>query len=202
MTRILQSSWLTALVGCLLYLAVTVVLITPGRFAGVRAALEQARNPEPLDEPSWKFRNPEFDRWVEEIRHQREALALREQQLQELQTRLDAERQELNYATQVVFQLQTQFDKNVVRIKDEEVPNLKRQAKILSGMSPEGAAGLLHEMAEDEAVRILVTMKADEASPILEAYSKLGKEEAHQAAVLTERMRQALPPTPTPSPSS
>lgn len=194
MIRLLQSSWFTALIGCLVYLGVTMALMAPEKFASVRAALEQAKSSTAIDAPSWKFRNPEFDQWVEELRRQREALALREQQLQELQTRLESERQELNSATQIVCQLQTEFDRNVVRIKDQEVENLKRQAKVLASMSPEGAAGLIKEMSEDEAVRILVTMKADEASAVLEALSKTGKVEARRAAAFTERMRRALPP--------
>ena len=184
MIRLLQSSWFTALIGCVVYLGVTVTLIHPEKFARLRAAITQVKN-SPIDEPSWKFRNPEFDQWVEEVRRQREALGLREQQLQELQTRLETERQELNVATQTVCQLQAEFDKNVIRIKDQEVTNLKRQAKILSSMTPEGAAGLITDMTEDDAVRILVTMKADEASAILETLSKIGKPEAKRAAVLT-----------------
>lgn len=195
MNRLLQSSWLVALIGCLMYLAATLALLPPAKFAGVRAVLEQkAKPPEPPEEASWKFHNPEFDQWLEEIRRQREALALREQQLQELQTRLESERQQLTYATQTVGQLQAEFDRNVVRIKDQEADNLKRQAKVLAGMSPDSAAGLVNDMAEDEAVRILFTMKPDEASAVLEALSKLGKTEARRAAAFTERMRRALPP--------
>ena len=177
MMRWLQSSWATALFGCVIYLAVTAALMGPGKFQGLRAVLEQAKTSALPEGPSWKYRNPEFDHWLEELTRQREALALREQQLQELQTRLQAD-----------------FDRNVVRIKDQEVDNLKRQAKVLSGMSPDGAAVVLREMADDEAVRILVTMKADEASVILEAFSKTGKAEARRAAAFTEKMRRALPP--------
>ena len=195
MTRVLQSTWVTALLGCVLYLAVTAVILGPGKFQGLRAVLEQQTKSTALPEgPSWKYTNPEFDRWLEELTRQRDALALREQQLQELATRLQAERAELNNATQTVARLQAEFDRNVVRIKDQEVDNLKRQAKVMSGMSPEAAAVVLGEMAEDEAIRILVTMKADEASTILEAFSKTGKAEAHRAASFTERMRRALPP--------
>jgi|SRR5581483_5901399 len=200
MTRILQSPWGVAVVGALLYLAVVAGMITPSRFEGLRAALAEARKP-PRDVPSWEFRNPEFKQNLEEIRVQREELLLRAQQLQELQNRLDAERHELTVVTQTVYQLQTEFDRNVVRIKDQELENLKRQAKILSGMSPESAAGLLNEMPEDEAVRILFTMKPDEAAPVLEAFSKLGRIEAKRAAAITERMRRALPPDPQKKPA-
>ncbi len=204
MIRLLQSSWLTALIGGVLYMGVTIGLIVPARFEGVKALLAAAARRNPLDAPSWQFLNPEFDQWLEEIKLEKESLALREQQLQELQTRLEAERKELTTVTQTVYQLQSEFDKNVLRIKDQEVENVKRQAKVISGMSPEAAAGLINELPEDVAVQILFTMKPGEASVVLEAFSKLGKNEARRAASMTERMRRTLPPDPgaRPKPSS
>jgi flagellar motility protein MotE (MotC chaperone) len=201
MIRLLQSPWLAAFVGCLLYLSVLLGLVQPARFEGVQAVLARS-NKVAHDEPSWTFRNPEFEQSLDEIRREREALALRTQQLQELQTRLDAERQELTTVTQTVYQLQAEFDRNVVRIKDQEAENLKRQAKVLSGMSPEAAAGLINQMPEDEAVRILYTMKPEEASAVLEAMSKMGKTEGKRAATITERMRRALPPDPNAKPKT
>ncbi|MFO1476581.1 MAG: hypothetical protein U1F98_08025 [Verrucomicrobiota bacterium] len=199
--RLLQSAWFTALTGCLLFLGVVAALIQPNRFQIVRTAMVEAKVP-PQELPSWKFRNPEFDQWVEEIRRQREALAAREQQLQELQTRLEAQRQELIAATQTVYQLQAEFDKGVVRIKEQETDNLKRQVKLVLSMSPDGAAGLLKQMNEDEAVRILFSMKADEASGILETLGKMGKPEARLAASLTERILHTLPPEPATRPKA
>ena len=196
MIRTLQSPWVVAVIGSLLFFSVLIGLMQPSRFeSAVKVVLARQKRMN-HDEPSWNFRNPEFEQSLDEIRHEREALALRAQQLQELQTRLDAERQELTTVTQTVYQLQAEFDRNVVRIKDQEVENLKRQAKVLSGMSPEAAAGLINQMAEDEAVRILYTMKPEEASAVLEALSKMGKAEAKRAATVTERMRRALPPDP------
>ncbi len=193
MIRVLQSPWLAALIGGLLYLGVTAALFRPGQFVRPPSMTAVAESLG-ADEPSWKFRNPEFDQWVEEVRREKEALSLREQQLRELQARLNADRQELNSATQTVYQLQADFDRNVVRIKDQEIDNLKRQAKIISGMSPEGAAGLVNEMSEDDAVRVLFVMKADEASAILEILGKMGQTGARRAAVVTEKMRRTLPP--------
>jgi len=44
-------------------------------------------------------------------------------------------------------------------------------------------------------VRILFTMKADDASIALDTLSKSGKEQAKRAATIIERMRRTLPPT-------
>jgi hypothetical protein len=92
---------------------------------------------------------------------------------------------------------------NVVRIKEQEVDNLKRQTKVISGMSPEGAVAMLNEMPDDDLVKILFTLKPDSVSEILDAFSKMGKPEAKRAAALSERLRLVLPPPPTNSrPSS
>jgi flagellar motility protein MotE (MotC chaperone) len=193
---------MTALIGCVLYLGVTAALLRPARIGVVHPPAPLAAVAVVPDEPSWRFRNPDFNQWVEEVRHEKEAVAAREQQLQELEKRIAVDREELSTATQTVAQLQAEFDRNVLRLQDQEIVNLKRQAKVLAGMSPEGAAGLINQMPDDDAVRILYTMKTDEAGAILETLSKMGEGPARRAALLTERMRRALPPATAQAPRS
>jgi flagellar motility protein MotE (MotC chaperone) len=195
MLRLLQSPWTVPLAGGLLYLATTALLIQPGQFHREAAVADAGLSTG--DEPSWNFRNPEFEQWVQELKQEREAVAQRAQQLQELQKRLDAERQEILSVTQTVYQLQMDFDKSVVRIKEQELENLKRQTKIVASMSPEGAAAMLNEMPEDQTVGVLFTLKPESASLILDTLSKMGKAEAKHAAELTERMKLVLPPPAT-----
>lgn len=183
---------MAAVIGSVLYLGTTVVVLDPHELGDVKLASEIL--PSPDQDPSWKFRNPELDQWIQEVKREKEALAVREQELRELETRLLAERQELAYVTQVVHQLQMEFDRNVVRVKEQEVENLKRQAKLISGMSPEGAAAMLAEMPNENVARVLFVTKPDVVSPILEALSKVGKGEAKRAAEITELMSRALPP--------
>ncbi|HLP77485.1 MAG TPA: hypothetical protein VK327_11275 [Candidatus Paceibacterota bacterium] len=195
MIRILQSSWFSALLGCLLYLGVTFAMLSPGKFEGaVAAQKEETAKKTPNDDPSWRFRNPEFDQWINELKHEREALDLRAQQLQELALRLETERKELSTATQTVYQLQAEFDRNVIRIKDQEMDNIKRQAKVISNMSTDAAAVLLADMKEDEAVKVMFVMKPNDVSALLETIGKLGKTEAQHAANITEKLRRILPP--------
>ncbi|HLH53397.1 MAG TPA: hypothetical protein VKY92_07260 [Verrucomicrobiae bacterium] len=193
MSRILKSSWTVGLAGGLIYLATTAALLRPGRFETAAIAVEESTT-SASNEPSWNFRNPEFEQWVEELKREREAVAQRAQQLQELQKRLEAERQEILTVTQTVHQLQADFDKNVVRIKEQQLDNLKRQTKIIASMSPEGAAAMLNEMPEDQTVGVLFMLKPEAASSILDTLSKMGKTEAKRAAELTERLRSVLPP--------
>ena len=193
MLRLLQSSWFVSLVGCLTYLGTTAALITPAQFPDVHPFDEEVKR-SAEDDPSWKFRNPEFDQWINEIKREKDHLALREQQLQELQTRLESERQELSVVTQAVVQMQAEFDRNVIRYNAQEVDNLKRQVKVLNAMPPDSAAGLLSDMPNDDVVRLLAMMKPDQASILLETLTKRGAGQARRAAAILERMRNVLPP--------
>lgn len=193
MIRWLTSGWVAALAGCLIYLATTAALLRPAQFAGVRAILAAAKLT-PDNDPSWKFKNPEFEQWVAELKMEKSDLDARTQRLQAMEMQLAAQQREFSAATSSVYQLQSEFDKNVVRIKSQEVQNLNKQAKIIASMSPEGAANLVNSMADDDVVRLLATMKADEASVVLDAMSKLGKAQAKHAGDLTGRLRMVLPP--------
>lgn len=193
MIRIFQSSWFAALAGSVLYLATTVFVLNPSKFAGFQ---QSSPDFSAEDDPSWRFRNPEFNQWVSQIKSEKEKLDLREQHLAELQARLDAEVQEISTVTQAVAQLQESFDKNVIRFKAQESDNIKHQAKLIASMSPEGAMAMMAQMPDDDAVRILFTMKTDEASIILDSMSKKGDEQAKRAALLTQRLHQVLSPVP------
>jgi len=193
MTRIFQSSWFAVLIGGVLYLAATILVLQPAKFAGLRPAGPTNRSAD--DDPSWRFRNPEFNQWVAQIKEEKDALALREQNLTELQNRLAAERQEILTVTQTVAQLQMDFDRNVIRFSSQETENVRHQAKLIAAMSPAGAAAMIAEMPDDDVVRILFTMKTDEASAILDSLSTRGKDDARRAAALTVRIHQVLPAT-------
>jgi flagellar motility protein MotE (MotC chaperone) len=193
MKRFFQSSLMISISGSVLYLVTTAMFLQPGKLAQAARLAAQPVTPSP-NQPSWKFRNPEMEQLVEELKQERLALANREQQLHALEARLETERQEILLVTQAVQQLQTNFDKGIVRITQQENDNLKHQAKVVSGMSSEGAAVMLNEMTDDQMLRILFVLKPDGAGPILEALSKMGKAQAKRAADAAARMRVVLPP--------
>jgi flagellar motility protein MotE (MotC chaperone) len=194
MKRILQSSWLAVLIGGLLYFGTTMAILRPSQFAGARETAE-AHDRSADDDPSWKFHNPEFNQWVTQIKDEKDALALRAQQLDELQVRINADRQEINTVTQTVARMQSDFDMNVIRFTTQETENVRHQSKLIAAMSPEGCAALIREMPDDDVVRILFIMKTDQASLILDTLSKLGVMEAKRAAMLTVRLHKVLPTT-------
>jgi flagellar motility protein MotE (MotC chaperone) len=192
MIRLLQSGWFATLFGALLYLGVTAALMGRSTLTRTDATSAHAEAGQQGPGPSWEFVNPELDRLVTELKKQKEGLDQREQQLKELAARLDAERAEINVVTQVVHRIRREFEQKVVQVREEEVANLKRLAKMYASMSPEGAAGILKQMEDDPALKFLVFMKDAETGPILESLSKLGEADARRAATLTDRLRTTM----------
>ena len=138
-----------------------------------------------------QYQSPEADQLVAELKEEKKKLDDREQQLDELASRLDTERGEISNATLSVQQLQSEFDKNVLRIKEEETANLKKLAKMYSSMTPDGAAVILADLDDGTVAKIMVFMKEADAAAILESLSKKGDTEAKRAASLSERLRVA-----------
>ena len=202
--KFLQSGLFAALAGLLLYVGTTAMLwpkLTP---PPPPEAPKPAGYVPPLGItapklPSWDFSSPEMDELISELRREKEALATRSRELDELAARVQAERTELMAATQTVYQLQRDLDDSVIKLQDEEAGNLKKLAKVYGAMSPEGAATILTQLDEVAVVKILVYMKDDQRAAILETIGRLGESQARLAASISERLRLAVtrPPTPT-----
>ena len=191
MKRLLQSSWVVSLAGCIMYLATTAVVLSSTKFEGPPPEEETVFSAN--DDPSWKFRNPEFEQWVQDLRNEKAELATRKLQLNEWETRLRAENQELTVVTQRIAQIQSDFEKDVVRLRDEQSRNLKRQAKSMADMAPEAAATLLDQMSDGDAARLLSVMKNAQFTTLLETLGKMGPTQTRRAAAITERMQHVLP---------
>jgi flagellar motility protein MotE (MotC chaperone) len=190
MIRFLQSNWMSAAIGALIYLAVTVAVWRAPKIASpvnTPAVARAASLP-----PSWEFRSSELDELIVDLQHQKQVLGDRERQLNELESRLKAERQEIVVITQNVGRMQAEFDRNVVRLHDEEIANLKRLAKIYATMSPEGAVSIFKEMKDDDIVKIFTYMKDAETAPILELLAQGSPADAKRAAQISERLKVVL----------
>ena len=195
MTRILQSPVTVGGLACLMFFLTMFAML---RLLPLGTVSPVSKGPLLAeDNPSWKFRNPELDQWVSQIKSERDALAAREDQLKEWEARLAAESREIAAVTQAVTRTQEEFDKRVLLFTDQQKDNVKKQLKVIAGMSPEGAATMLNELPDDETARLLYSMKADVSGAILDAMSKPGGAAAKRAATLTERIKDILPAPPT-----
>jgi flagellar motility protein MotE (MotC chaperone) len=139
--------------------------------------------------PSWDFNNPEADLLVSELKIEKKSVEQRQQQLDDLATRLNTERAELGQVIQSVRQLQADFDKAVLRVKDEEKGNLKKLAKLYGAMAPETAASVLEQLDNEAIVKIMLFLKDDEMAAILEAIAKKSEAEARRTAQISEQIR-------------
>ena len=194
MSKLFTSIWMTIPTGVAVY-AVSTFLFWKTPVAPPRAARPA---PATVHNELGQYQNPEADQLVGELKAEKQKLDDREQQLNELATRLDTERGEISNATLSVQQLQADFDKNVLRVKDEETANLKKLAKVYSAMTPDGAALILADLDDTQVAKIMIFMKEDAAAAILESFSKKGEAEAKRAANLSERLRVAAFRTPAP----
>ncbi len=188
MIKLLTSPWMSVPLGALLYLASTLLFWkTPAP-----PVVDRSPGKPALNGPSWEFTNPEADQLVTELKAEKGAVALRKQQLDELDSRLNAERVELAAATLTVHQLQDEFDKYVVRVQEEEVPNLKKLAKVYGAMTPESAATVLGQLDDMTMVKTMFFMKESETAAILEILAKKGPAEEKRAAAISEHLRLAI----------
>ena len=190
----------TVVVGGLSFFLTMFAVLKTVSFDGVKSPTAAPLAAE--DNPSWKFRNPEFEQWVAQMKEERSALALREEQLKDWETRLAAENREISTVTQTITKLQNDFDKRVLQFREQEVANAKKQVKVISDMSPDGAAAMLGQISDDETAKLLFLMKADVSGPILDAMSKQGGSQARRAATLAQRLKDVMPVTGTNSLSS
>jgi flagellar motility protein MotE (MotC chaperone) len=188
MKKLLQSPWTAAGLGTVLFLGTMVLCWHPPKRVPGEGASKHQHQPG----PSWTFHNPEMEQLVSELKKEKLALADKEKQLNELSSRLYAERQELTQVTQTVHELQVEFDRNVVRVEEQEIANLKRLAKMYSGMAPDSAVLILKQMDEGTVVKILALMKDGDVSPLLETMAKQGEAEAKRAGDISERLRLAM----------
>jgi len=190
MIKLLTSPWMTALVSVAAYLGATVAFWktpTPPPPSTLTAGAAREKQ----SGPSWNFTSPEADQLIAELKTEKKALGKKEQELNDLMARLDAERSELNLVTQSVRQLQMDFDQNVLRISEEETANLKKLAKVYAAMEPANAAKVFEEMDDTSIIKIMVFMKDMETAAIWEAMAKKGQPEAKRAALLSDRLRLA-----------
>lgn len=190
MTRLLQSPVTVMTLAAVMFFTTLWLLLRTLPLGQVAPAVKAL--PVAEDDPSWKFRNPDIDQWVSQIKNERDTLAVREQQLKEWESRLVAESREIASVTQAVSRTQLEFDKRVLLFTEQQKDNAKKQLKVIADMTPDGAVAMLNEMPDDEVARLLYTLKPDISGAILDAMSKVGGSSAKRAAALTERIKDIL----------
>jgi flagellar motility protein MotE (MotC chaperone) len=187
MTKLLTSHWMTLPLSAIIYFTATVAFWKTPAAPRHRSSADR----DSQTGASWEFKNPEADQLIAELKEEKQAVDKKQQQLNELAQRLEAERAEITQVTQSVNKMQKEFDQNVLRVQEEETANLKKLAKVYSAMTAEGAAGIFADMDDLSVSKIMVFMKETETAAILEVLAKKGGNEAKRAATLSERLQHA-----------
>ena len=124
MLKILQSNWISALIGGVLFIATLVLVWKPPVNAQkpARSASTASTNESRFEltfgqtnTPSWDYRNPDVEELVKELQSGKTQMAQRAAQLDELAARLRSERVEINQITQNSFCFQSKFTGKVLR---------------------------------------------------------------------------------------
>lgn len=195
-----------SLIGGLLYLAVTAALILkgykppappPAKAAkvvekdGVSGAPLAGKTADELNGTiqSWNYYNPDIEFLITYLKQTSNLFRIRQKDLDELGQRLAAERAELASVTQSVARLRDDIDKQVIRIQDDEIINVKRLAKTYAGMDPSSAAKVFAELDEKLVVKVMSQMKDDQNAAILDALAKTNAQGAKLAAALSDKLR-------------
>jgi flagellar motility protein MotE (MotC chaperone) len=185
MIKLLSHSWISAPIGAVIYLLATVLFWQKPDLAP-RLRISDLVN---SIGPSWDFNNPEADLLMSELKIEKKSLDQRKQQLDDLERRLHTERAEVGQVIQSVRQLQGDFDKAVLRVKEEETGNLKKLAKVYAAMTPETVASVLEQLDNEAIVKIMLFLKDGDTAAILEAMAKKGDVEARRTAQISEQIR-------------
>lgn len=195
-----------SLIGGLLYLAVTAALILkgykppappPAKVAkvvekdGVSGAPLAGKTADELNgmTQSWNYYNQDIEFLITYLKETSNLFRIRQKDLDELGQRLAAERAELASVTQSVARLRDDIDKQVIRIQDDEIINVKRLAKTYAGMEPSSAAKVFAELDEKLVVKVMSQMKDDQNAAILDALAKTNAQGAKLAAALSDKLR-------------
>jgi len=201
--KFLQSKLFAAVFGSVLFMLTLAFLTTKGLATLPQHERDQqpsSRYAANTEGTSWAFFNPEMEQLMTELRSERDALAAKEKQLNELSSRLRTERAELDDALKAIKKLQQQVDRDIYRIKEDEAANLKKLSKMYASMEPAGAAKILRELDDIIVVKILGLMKEAETGLILESMSRLGETETRRAASISENLRAATVNKPAAKP--
>jgi flagellar motility protein MotE (MotC chaperone) len=188
MNKILQSTWMVAVLGMIMYLGTTALIWRmPKRMVVPKAGAHEVRAKRTLV-PSWDYDNPEMDTLLVELRTKEAGIREKQGELEKWETRLLNENEELRKLRSQVEQMQTNLNSTITVVREDEVPNLKRTAKIYTSMAPEAAARILLNLEDESLVKMLVLMKESESAPIMEQMAT-DPLQTKRVARLTERIR-------------
>lgn len=159
----------------------------------VAVALAHARpvSASTVKSKGWDFWTVEIDSLASELKDEKARVKKEEEDLDQRTVRIASDRQELEKLRTELNSMHKEITDKVVEIQADEAKNLRMLAQTYTNLTPHAAVAIIRELDDATAVKILSLMKPDIVGPIFEdmAQSTSGPNEAHRAAVLSERLR-------------
>lgn len=115
----------------------------------------------------WNFWTLEISNLAEELRVEKEGLALRKSELETLEKRLQSEKAELFRVREQIDSIRDEINKSIITLLDVEKPNLKSLSRSYSAMKPAEAASILMNLSDDMVVKLLSLMKPNIVAALL-----------------------------------
>ena len=140
----------------------------------------------------WTFHTRELQELIDSLDGKHKELNKREEDLTNLQTRLDNEKKELTEEKMQLEAMRNGLSDVIVQAKDDEMANIKNLASTYAAMNADAVVGILNEMDDNTVVKVLAQMKSDTIGPIFEAMTKVPGQESQMAAriaKLSEKIR-------------
>jgi flagellar motility protein MotE (MotC chaperone) len=208
--KFFRSTWFVAIVALLFGIGLqTFVMMSHVEelaTAAAAAVAEEVVDPHvPPTRINWDFLSPEMEDLRKELQERVTAVGRREEDLQDYEKRLQAERAEIEKLKREIEAVRDDLAKRLIEIETSEQKNLKSLAVTYGEMEADATLLIFQKMDDEMVVKILAFMKPAQVGPILAemARTKDGDSTlAGRAATLSYKLRllrQVKPETSTSS---
>lgn len=160
------------------------------------------QDPEPEDDEAtegniagwtdWMFGMTRLEDLASELKVKEERLAEQAASIARAETRLIAEREELERAREALDERLIEIEALFVRFRTAERANVRSLARMYAEMNARSAADLFKELEEELAVKILNQLPQENAGNILQELASREGADARLAARLTSRIHTLL----------
>lgn len=143
-------------------------------------------------ERHWDFWTIEMENLANDLKEERTLLKQRSEQLDQRESRIQLEMQELEKTRKQIESMRGAIDQRLAEVTAGEATNLKKLAQTYSTLTPKAAVTIFREMDDATVVKLLALMKPDVVGAIFEEISKQSAADpalAKRAAQLSERLR-------------
>jgi len=193
MNKLLRSNWIIAVLGIFLGVGTQlVVLLWRATEIEIEPAEAVVEPHAAIDRIAWSFLTPEIENLSGELRTRLEAVAVREEELNDYALRLKAERAEIEKLKRDMEIMRNDLSNVFTNVSVSEQKNLKTLAATYTNLSPAAALAIFQEMDDEMVVKILAFMKPDPVGQILQEMAQTkdgGGTLAGRAAELSNRLR-------------